>query len=105
LNRPRRFAELTLDDVLTEVPRQSEADGLCRRGGLSWPTPRSLRMRSSADFRETVLFTPPHRESFCIEPYTCTSDAFNLQQRGVDAGWRVLPPGGKWHGVVEMTIE
>jgi aldose 1-epimerase len=104
LNQPRRFKDLTLDDVLTGVPREPGADGLCRRGGLRWPTALALRVLASADFRETVLFTPAHRESFCIEPYTCTSDAINLQQRGVDAGWRVLPPGGKWNGVVEMAL-
>ena len=32
----------------------------------------------------------------CIEPYTCATDALNLQARGVDAGLLTLPPGGRW---------
>ena len=48
--------------------------------------------------------TPPHRQAVCLEPYTCPTDAINLQQRGVDAGLLVLQPGEKWSGVVEMVI-
>jgi aldose 1-epimerase len=41
----------------------------------------------------------------CLEPYTCTTDAINLEQRGVDTGWRVLDPGREWSGVVELRWE
>ena len=51
-----------------------------------------------------MIFTPPHRQAFCVEPYTCVTDAVNLQQRGIDAGWRVLAPGEKWAGVVELAV-
>jgi aldose 1-epimerase len=51
-----------------------------------------------------VVFTPPHREAVCLEPYTCMTDAINLQQRGVEAGWRVLPPGESWTSVVELRV-
>ena len=56
------------------------------------------------ELRELVVFTPPHRQAFCIEPYTCITDAINLQQRGTDAGLQVLPPGGQWTGIVEMRV-
>jgi aldose 1-epimerase len=39
-----------------------------------------------------------------VEPYTCITDAINLQQRGVEAGLLVLPPGGRWTGVVELRV-
>ena len=29
----------------------------------------------------------------CIEPYTCATDAVNLAERKIDAGWKVLQPG------------
>jgi aldose 1-epimerase len=57
------------------------------------------------DFRELVAFTPPHRQAVCLEPYTCTTDAINLQQAGIDAGWRVLAPGASWSGDVELAFE
>ena len=61
-------------------------------------------MYSSKAFRELVIFTPAHRQAFCIEPYTCGTDAVNLQAKGVDAGWLQLAPGGTWSGVVEMRV-
>lgn len=101
LNAPRRFGDLQLDDVLTDLEHtpRPDRDGLCWRGRVG-----GLELFSSADFRELVAFTPPHREAVCLEPYTCTTDAINLRQRGLDAGLRVLPPGGQWSSVVEMAI-
>jgi aldose 1-epimerase len=47
-------------------------------------------------FRELVVYTPPNRAAVCMEPYTCVTDAMNLQQRGIDAGWQVLQPGEEY---------
>jgi aldose 1-epimerase len=47
-------------------------------------------------FRELVVYTPPNRAAVCMEPYTCVTDAVNLQQRGIDAGWQVLQPGEEY---------
>jgi len=54
-----------------------------------------LTQRSCDDFRELVVFTPQDRPVICLEPYTCTTDAGNLQASGLDAGWRELAPGEK----------
>ena len=62
-------------------------------------------MPEGPSFRELVAFTPPHRHAVALEPYTCTPDAINLQQRGVDAGWRVLDAGQEWSAVVEMRCD
>lgn len=100
LNEERAFVDLTVDDVLTDLPRQAEdlaERAMMRRG------PLTLRLLCSPAFREMVVFTPPHRSAVCIEPYTCTTDAVNLQQRGIDAGLRVLAPGEAWSGVVELA--
>jgi len=101
LNGPRSVRDLTLDDVLTGVPTESPpgAEGLCPRGRIN-----RLFLYASSAFRELVVFTPPHRKAVCLEPYTCTTDAINLQQRGVDAGLLVLPPGETWTGTVEMVV-
>jgi aldose 1-epimerase len=105
LTTPRAFGEPKLDDVLTDLPATPAADGLCPRGELrAGPQGLRLKVRASPVFREVVVFTPGNRQAFCIEPYTCLTDAINLQQRGIDAGLLVLPPGGKWSGVVEMTV-
>jgi aldose 1-epimerase len=105
LTTPRPFGELTLDDVLTGVPATPGADGLCPRGEL-WAGPRGpkLEVRASGAFGQVVVFTPASRQAFCIEPYTCVTDAVNLEPQGLDTGLLVLPPGGKWSGVVEVAV-
>ena len=64
-----------------------------------------MRLAAGSDFRELVLFTPGHRQAMCLEPYTCATDAINLHQRGVDAGWRVLPSGESWSAEVVCDVE
>jgi aldose 1-epimerase len=104
LNTPRPYSGLAFDDVLTGLPSEA-VDGLCERGSLRDPSAGlEVRLRASPDFRELVVFTPAHREAMCLEPYTCTTDAINLQQQGSDAGLLVLGPGMTWTGVVEMSV-
>jgi aldose 1-epimerase len=55
-------------------------------------------------FRECVLYTPPHREAVCIEPYTCVAGAFELAQRGIDGGVRMVPPGGAFSATVDIRV-
>lgn len=108
LTRPRKYTDLEVDDVLTGIDATQRPDtandllwnGSMRQvdGGLE------LSMYSSPAFRELVIFTPAHRQAFCIEPYTCATDAVNLQAKGTAAGWLQLPPGGRWTGVVEMRV-
>jgi aldose 1-epimerase len=64
----------------------------------------TVRTTASKDFGDFVLFTPPHRQAACLEPYTCITDAINLQPRGVDAGLLVLPAGGRWSGWVRWDF-
>jgi len=90
-NSPRRFGELTLDDVFTDV--QATGDGLVQLGSVVQPGVGAVDVLGDFQFRELVVFTPPHRRAVCLEPYTCTTDAVNLQVRGIDAGWQTLEPG------------
>ncbi len=53
-------------------------------------------------FRELVVYTPPDRSAVCMEPYTCVTDAINLQAQGIDAGWQVLPPGGVYETWIDI---
>jgi aldose 1-epimerase len=105
LARPRRVGDLNLDDVLTALPpRAARMDGLIERAAIHGAGGGPLRMFCSSSFREMVVFNPPHRQAFCIEPYTCTTDAVNLQGRGIEAGWLVLEPGATWSAVVELWV-
>jgi aldose 1-epimerase len=104
LREPKSVNALKLDDVYTELPDTPNADGLIERGRVEYPGAGALRVQTSPAFRELVLFTPPHGKAVCLEPYTCPTDAIHLQEKE-DVGWRVLPPGGKWEGVVEYSWE
>lgn len=89
-----------LDDVLTGLECEPDATFfetliMDEQAGLQ------VTQRFTRDFREAVVFTPPDRDAVCIEPYTCVTDAINLQQRGVDAGWRTLEPGAS----IELGID
>ena len=106
-NHPRLLGERVIDAVYTDLGGPEEAAGeLVLRGQVGHRTEKgAVQVWSSRDFRELVVFTPPHRRAVCLEPYTCTTDAINLSGRGVDAGWRELPPGGEWAGAVEFRWE
>jgi aldose 1-epimerase len=95
---------LKLDDVLTDISTIPGPDGLRECGTIQGDVKVAIQMACSPSFRELVVFTPPHRQAFCIEPYTCPTDAINLQARGVEAGWLTLPPGERWNAVVEMRL-
>ena len=98
LRTPVPFPRLQVDDVLTNLtPVEQEC------GRVEEPL-FGMRFLCSPDFREMVVFTPPHRQAVCLEPYTCVTDAINLQARGMDAGWRVLQPGEAWKAVVRCVI-
>jgi len=101
------LANLQLDDVMTNLFTfaYDQQDNIGLVGVVQHPSAeRILTLWVGGDFRELVLFTPPHREAICLEPYTCTTDAINLTQRGIDAGWRVLQSGERWQGIVEVHL-
>ena len=103
-NRPRTIGATQLDTAYGGLGAIAEDDGgMLLRATLGHvERPGRLELWTTPDFRESVLFTPPHRQAVCLEPYTCLTDAVNLQARGLDAGWRELPAGGHWAGVVEF---
>ncbi|HZP82587.1 MAG TPA: aldose 1-epimerase [Chthonomonadaceae bacterium] len=101
----RQFRPLdghTFDNVFTGVERR--ADGWSE-GGLRDPS-SGLEMYVAADkqFREWVLYAPLNRRVIALEPYTCTTDAVNLQPQGIDAGLIVLPAGQTWRGDIHFGL-
>lgn len=86
---PRRLGDQHLDDVLTGLP---PAEGIAQRAQLR-SMAATLSVSSDTTFTDYVLFTPGSRDAVAIEPYTCTTDAVNLQAHGINGGWRVLPAG------------
>ncbi|WP_435010459.1 aldose 1-epimerase [Tundrisphaera lichenicola] len=90
-----------LDDVLTGVIFQGD-HCVCRL--IDEELGAEFRLGFDRHFREIVVFTPPFGEGtlIAVEPYTQTTDAINLQARGVDAGLRVLGHGKSESMVITM---
>jgi aldose 1-epimerase len=86
------IAGLKLDDVLTGLVPNDGAGYVCRLEDLALGA--EFRLGFDRNFREVVVYTPPGPGGvIAIEPYTQTTDAINLQARGIDAGLRVLKHG------------
>ncbi len=102
--QPRPFGGVSVDDVLTGIATDRSSGGLRFNGSMTQGD-RKLHFWSSPCFRELVVFTPPQRQAFCLEPYTCPTDAINMPDHGKAVGWLSLPPGGNWKADFEMTTE
>lgn len=101
----REFAPLAdhfFDHVFTGVIRRSDG---WSEGGLR-DTETGLEMYIAADsaFREWVLYAPKTLPVIALEPYTCTTDAVNLQPKGIDAGLIALPAGQTWRGDIRFGL-
>lgn len=81
-----------LDDVLTGLAFEGDRC-VCRL--VNTALNAEFRLSFDRHFRELVVFTPPFGGGtlIAVEPYTQTTDAINLQPRGVNAGLRVLGHG------------
>jgi aldose 1-epimerase len=98
----RPFRELTLDNVFCGLRN----DGGWIRSQVSDPASRLLVEQSfDSTFRECVVYTPPHREAICIEPYTCVPGCFDLAARGIDSGVKVLAPGESFQSRIEIRVQ
>ncbi|HLV79883.1 MAG TPA: aldose 1-epimerase [Chthonomonadaceae bacterium] len=83
-----------------------------RRGPDGWSesslrdpqTGLELVQAADSGFREWVLYAPKDRPVIALEPYTCTTDAVNLQPRGVGAGLIVLGAGQTWQGDIRFGL-
>jgi aldose 1-epimerase len=96
------FGSLHLDDVFTGL--QFSEEGRCS-GHIYDPAAKlAVTISFCNAFRECVVFTPPHREAICIEPYTCVPNAAELTAQGIDAGLRILPPGESFTASMEITL-
>ncbi len=101
LSRSPAFGGLKLDDVYTGIAAEDK-NVVCR---ITDPAAKVMvEQKCSTAFREIVAFTPPWATAVCLEPYTCVTDAINLQQKGIDAGLQILPPGETWSGRIDIEV-
>ncbi len=100
LRHGRSFDQTKLDDVLGDLAFER---GVCRTKLTNSATGEQVIQDFGDEFRECVVYTPPHREAICIEPYTCVPTADELGQGGIDAGWQTLSPGQTWQSKIDIS--
>jgi aldose 1-epimerase len=81
-----------LDDILTNLTFEGETC-VCRL--VDTTLDAEFRLSFGHPFRELVIFTPPFGGGtlIAVEPYTQTTDAINLEPKGINAGLRILGGG------------
>ncbi|MGH2355505.1 MAG: aldose 1-epimerase [Chloroflexota bacterium] len=90
------------DDVFTDLIRRDDG---WSEAGIRYPNAGlELIVEASPEFREWVIYAPTGRPVICLEPYTGTTNAVNLQNQGVDAGLVVLEPGAAWTGTIRTSL-
>jgi len=98
----RLFSEMKFDDVLSDLEPTSGR----HTATIADPeSERRLVLEFDQAFPECVVYTPPHRQAVCIEPYTTVPDAFSLAARGILAGLLTLEPGEVFRAGMEIRCE
>jgi aldose 1-epimerase len=102
LARGLRLGDHQFDTEFTDL--RPDADGLLRTQ-LSDPTNgRTLTQTFDASFTQCVVYTPPHREAICLEPYTCVPDAIPLSAAGHKTGMQILNPGELRQTTIRLEV-
>lgn len=99
--QPRAMNQQFLDDVYTDLVFNQSwhlSRFIDRESGLQ------IEMKASTAFREFVVYAPLDQDIICLEPYSSTTNAVNLNEQGVDAGLVVLAPQEKWHGEIIFSV-
>ena len=97
----QRFGDMQFDDVFAGLAFES---AWCATSIHDPAAGSTVTQRFDGAFRECVVYTPPHRQAICIEPYTCVPGAIGLAERDIDAGLRIVPPGGSFSARVEISV-
>lgn len=95
LRQPRDIAGLVLDDIYADPLADPAGRVECSLNDEVNKTGTVVEFLRR-QFPHIVVYTPPApRAAICIEPNSCPTDAFNLQQQGIDADLIELEPGRK----------
>lgn len=97
-----RLADHKFDTVFTDM--RPDADGLIRTKLADPQTGRALTQTFDKSFTQCVVYTPPHREAICLEPYTCVPDSIRLGAEGRETGLQVLAPGESHSTTIVLTL-
>jgi aldose 1-epimerase len=94
----RPLGDAVVDDLLTgrkaSEPVRFEYEGL-----------PEIRLRADAIFEHFILYAPPGKDFYAIEPVTNLNDGFNLHAKGMPhTGVFVLEPGETRSGLISFEL-
>lgn len=74
---------------------------------MVWPASKvKVSMHASSTMRHLVLYSPPGKPFFALEPQSQMNDGFNFLAKGEkDTGVAILPPGGELSVWFSLTVE
>ena len=96
-----RFAEMEFDNVFGDLIFE---DDVCTSTIEDPAGGHKVILTMDHNFNACVVYTPPHREAICIEPYTCVPDPFRLAAQGIDAGLLVIKPNQSIQMAVDIRV-
>jgi aldose 1-epimerase len=97
-----RLDEHQFDTVFTDL--RADGDGLARTRLADAASKRTLTQTFDSKFTQCVVYTPPHREAICLEPYTCVPDAIRLAADGHETGLQILQPGEQRRTAIRLQV-
>jgi aldose 1-epimerase len=83
---------------------RADSDGLVRTRLLDPASGRTVTQTFDRSFTQCVIYTPPHREAICLEPYTCVPDAARLADEGHETGLQILQPSEFRETTVRIAV-
>ena len=83
---------------------EPDADGLIRTRLTDPVNGRTVTQTFDHTFTQCVVYTPPHRQAICLEPYTCLPDPFRMADAGYKTGWRILAPGESFETTIRIDV-
>jgi aldose 1-epimerase len=94
LRQPRDVHTLSLDDIFTDLLPKDQLIRCVLQDNAKGV--RTIVEFDAHEFPDVVVYNVPSpRRAICMEPYTCPTDAFNLQNSGIDANVLELPKNGE----------
>lgn len=98
--RSRAIGDTFVDDVFTDI----EFDNGTTACSVYDPHANvELTVTFGRKFHDVVVYAPLERETICFEPYTCPTNAINLEAAGVPANVIALEPGASWSARIWFT--
>ena len=100
IRKPTPVPDLVLDDVYWGMTPENPAWVEFRDAGIR------LEFRTSPEFTHMVVYIQPQNEFFCVENQTCSTDAINLWNAGLEKESHVLvvKPGETSRGWVHYVL-